>query len=157
MHYLPFILQLFMSIVRVPHLDPANTVQSRLESVCRQLDALLSLAAAELRPWHAAAQGVFQIIDTDRGAVDNLVEFKFASLLCGSLNVQGTVAPAAPRSAGSPVTRVDVSFIGFRPQIGWIAFAVPLGWANPKVRQTPSHGKIASVCCWDWQLGISIS
>lgn len=128
-------------------MDPANTVQSRLESVCRQLDALLSLAAAELRPWHAAAQGVFQIIDTDRGAVDNLVEFKFASLLRGSLNVEGTVAPAAPSFAGSPVTRVDVSFIGFRPQIGWIALTVPLGWANPKVRHTPSHGKVASVCC----------
>ena len=47
--------------------------------------------------WHkcpAAAQGVFQVIDTGSGAVDNLVEFKFASAVRGSLNVAGTVAPA---------------------------------------------------------------
>lgn len=39
-------------------------------------------------------QGVFQVIDTERGAVDNLVKFKFASLINGSLSVAGTVAPA---------------------------------------------------------------
>lgn len=49
----------------------------------------------------AAVQGVFQVIDTSSGAVDNLVEFKFASAVRGSLNVAGTVAPA---EAGRPVS-----------------------------------------------------
>jgi hypothetical protein len=40
---------------------------------------------------------VFQVIDTGSGAVDNLVEFKFASSVRGSLNVAGTVAPAEVR------------------------------------------------------------
>lgn len=56
-------------------------------------------------------QGVFQVIDTDRGAVDNLVKFKFASLINGSLSVAGTVAPA---------------------QLGWLPLLLPLGWADPK-------------------------
>jgi hypothetical protein len=76
--------------------------------------------------------GVYQVIDTSAGAVDNLVEFSFASAVRGSLNVGGTVAPAEATAAGGPVTRVDVRFTAFRLQLGWLAFSLPLGWADPK-------------------------
>lgn len=37
-------------------------------------------------------------------------------------------------SQGRQQTRVDVAFTRFRLQLGWLAFSVPLGWANPTVR-----------------------
>ena len=54
-------------------------------------------------------QGVFQVIDTSSGAVDNLVEFKFASAVRGSLNVAGTVAPAEVRRPVSSISQLKCS------------------------------------------------
>lgn len=76
-------------------------------------------------------QGITQIIDVEKGTVQNIADFKIANSLNGSLNVEGTVAPTmAPGEA----VRVDVKFTAFCLKIGALPqLKVPLGWSNPTV------------------------
>ena len=89
-------------------------------------------------------QGITQVIDAEKGTVQNIADFRIASLLDGSLNVEGTVAPAmAPGEA----VRVDVKFTAFCLKIGALPqLKVPLGWSNPTVWAT---SPIKS-CLWAW-------
>ena len=82
-------------------------------------------------------QGITQVIDAEKGTVQNIAYFGIANSLNGSLNIEGTVAPTmAPGEA----VRVDVKFTAFCLKIGVLPqLKVPLGWGNPTVRVAPSN------------------
>lgn len=82
------------------------------------------------------AQGITQVIDAERGRVENIASFRLAGAVDGYLNVEGMVQPAEPSASGTgaEAVRVNVRFTAFSLKIGALpALKIPLGWSNPTV------------------------
>lgn len=89
---------------------------------------------AFFRPLTANAvrsRGITQIIDSERGSVENLAEFRVANAFNGALNVAGTVEPVTPSGGGvdAEAVRVDVKFTSFSLKLGGLPpLKIPLTW-----------------------------
>jgi len=87
---------------------------------------------AFFRPLTANAvrsRGITQIIDSERGSVENLAEFRVANAFDGALNVAGTVTPVRPPGGDAESVRVDVRFTSFSLKLGALpTLTIPLTW-----------------------------
>jgi hypothetical protein len=86
-------------------------------------------------------QGITQIIDSEKGIVENLAEFRVANAFNGFLNVAGTVDPVVARGVDSEAVRVDVKFTSFSLKLGGLPpLRIPLTWPKtPLVRTHPTN------------------
>ena len=74
-------------------------------------------------------QGITQIIEAERGKVQNLSEFQLLGKVNGSLNVEGTIEPVKVDRYNSVMVRVDVKFTAFNIKLGILpALSIPLTW-----------------------------
>lgn len=80
-------------------------------------------------------QGITQVIDAEKGTVQNIAEFSVASSLDGYLNVAGTVEAIQLEGNSTETIRVDVGFTSFSLKIGPLPqLSIPLTWPKtPKV------------------------